>query len=64
MSQIISTDHDLSYGFRMPITVIMHDTNSNNLKIIAEYGQEYGKEKPIRVIYDGFGHYDVLKCST
>jgi OTU domain-containing protein 6 len=48
----------------MPITVVMQRTNSNNLKIIAEYGQEYGKENPIRVIYDGFGHYDVLKCST
>lgn len=48
----------------MPITVVMQDMKSNNLKIIAEYGQEYGKEKPIRVIYDGYGHYDVLKCST
>lgn len=42
----------------------MQDMNSNSLKIIAEYGQEYGKEKPIRVMYDGYGHYDVLKCST
>ncbi|CAL5203702.1 unnamed protein product [Lathyrus oleraceus] len=53
-----------SHVLQMPITVVMQDMNSNSLKIIAEYGQEYGKEKPIRVMYDGYGHYDVLKCST
>ncbi|XP_004502312.1 OVARIAN TUMOR DOMAIN-containing deubiquitinating enzyme 4-like [Cicer arietinum] len=50
-----------SHVLQMPITVVMQDTNSNNLKIIAEYGQEYGKENPVRVIYDGYGHYDVIQ---
>ncbi|KAM3706064.1 hypothetical protein ACB098_03G123900 [Castanea mollissima] len=44
-----------------PITVSMWDKSSGNLKIIAEYGQEYGKENPIRVLYHGYGHYDALK---
>ena len=46
---------------RTPITVHMKDNTSGSLKIIAEYGQEYGKENPIRVLYDGYGHYDVLR---
>ena len=47
----------------MPITVLMQDKKSNSLKVIAEYGQEYGKDNPIRVIYHGYGHYDALKSS-
>ncbi|KAK6116589.1 hypothetical protein DH2020_049695 [Rehmannia glutinosa] len=46
--------------FRVPITVHMWDKKKNCLKIIAEYGQEYGKENPIRVLYHGYGHYDAL----
>lgn len=45
---------------RMPITVYMHDEKAGGLITIAEYGQEYGKENPIRVLYHGFGHYDAL----
>jgi hypothetical protein len=45
----------------MPITVYMDDKNSGGLISIAEYGQEYGKEDPIRIIYHGFGHYDALQ---
>ncbi|XP_072973132.1 OVARIAN TUMOR DOMAIN-containing deubiquitinating enzyme 4-like isoform X3 [Typha angustifolia] len=45
----------------MPITVYMHLEGSDPHKIIAEYGQEYGKEDPICVLYDGFGHYDALQ---
>ncbi|XP_057982464.1 OVARIAN TUMOR DOMAIN-containing deubiquitinating enzyme 4 isoform X4 [Malania oleifera] len=45
----------------MPITVYMHDENSGGLISIAEYGQEYGKENPIRLLYHGFGHYDALQ---
>ena len=48
---------------RSPITVSMWDKSSGNLKIIAEYGQEYGKENPIRVLYHGYGHYDALKSA-
>ncbi|KAG8641644.1 hypothetical protein MANES_12G013900v8 [Manihot esculenta] len=50
-----------SHVLKMPITVYMRDRNSSSLKIIAEYGQEYGKENPIRVLYHGYGHYDALQ---
>ncbi|XP_027922631.1 OTU domain-containing protein At3g57810-like isoform X1 [Vigna unguiculata] len=54
-----------SHVLQMPITVVMQDKNSSNLKVIAEYGEEYGKENPIGVIYHGYGHYDaLLKCSS
>ncbi|KAK1578222.1 hypothetical protein Q3G72_028579 [Acer saccharum] len=49
-----------SHVLRMPITVYMHDKDSGGLISIAEYGQEYGTENPIRVLYHGFGHYDAL----
>lgn len=45
----------------MPITVYMQDKTSGSLNIIAEYGQEYGKDNPIRVLYNGYGHYDALQ---
>lgn len=45
---------------RMPITVYMKDEKAGGLISIAEYGQEYGKDDPIRVLYHGFGHYDAL----
>ncbi|OVA09494.1 Ovarian tumor [Macleaya cordata] len=48
-----------SHVLQMPISVYMRDS-SGNLNIIAEYGQEYGKENPIRVLYHGYGHYDAL----
>ncbi|KAJ7972262.1 OTU domain containing protein [Quillaja saponaria] len=50
-----------SHVLQMPITVYMHDEESGGLISIAEYGQEYGKENPIRVLYHGFGHYDALE---
>uniref|UniRef100_A0A7N2R1N4 Ubiquitin thioesterase OTU n=1 Tax=Quercus lobata TaxID=97700 RepID=A0A7N2R1N4_QUELO len=50
-----------SHVLQSPITVSMWDKSSGNLKIIAEYGQEYGKENPIRVLYHGYGHYDALR---
>ncbi|XP_044494056.1 OVARIAN TUMOR DOMAIN-containing deubiquitinating enzyme 4-like isoform X2 [Mangifera indica] len=50
-----------SHVLKMPITVYMRDKTFGALKIIAEYGQEYGKENPIRVLYHGYGHYDVLR---
>ncbi|XP_073052209.1 OVARIAN TUMOR DOMAIN-containing deubiquitinating enzyme 4-like [Primulina eburnea] len=49
-----------SHVLQMPITVYMHDRNSGGLIAIAEYGQEYGKDNPIEVLYHGFGHYDAL----
>lgn len=50
-----------SHVLQMPITVYMYDENAGGLISIAEYGQEYGKENPIRVLYHGFGHYDSLQ---
>lgn len=49
-----------SHVLKMPITVYMRDRSSGSLKIIAEYGQEYGNENPVRVLYHGYGHYDAL----
>ncbi|KAG8367925.1 hypothetical protein BUALT_Bualt16G0123400 [Buddleja alternifolia] len=49
-----------SHVLQMPITVYMHDQDSGGLISIAEYGQEYGKDNPIEVLYHGFGHYDAL----
>ncbi|XP_073132415.1 OVARIAN TUMOR DOMAIN-containing deubiquitinating enzyme 4-like [Henckelia pumila] len=49
-----------SHVLQMPITVYMYDRNSGGLISIAEYGQEYGKDNPIEVLYHGFGHYDAL----
>ncbi|KAK4281847.1 hypothetical protein QN277_013294 [Acacia crassicarpa] len=50
-----------SHVLQMPITVYMYDKDADGLISIAEYGQEYGKENPIRVLYHGFGHYDALE---
>lgn len=50
-----------SHVLNMPITVYMHDEDSGGLIAIAEYGQEYGKDDPIQVLYHGFGHYDALQ---
>ncbi|KAF7818988.1 OTU domain-containing protein [Senna tora] len=50
-----------SHVLQMPITVYMYDKDAGGLISIAEYGEEYGKENPIRVLYHGFGHYDALQ---
>ncbi|KAF8399923.1 hypothetical protein HHK36_015793 [Tetracentron sinense] len=50
-----------SHVLQMPITVYMREKKSGSLKTIAEYGQDYGKENPIRVLYHGYGHYDALQ---
>lgn len=49
-----------SHVLQMPISVYMYDQNTNGLISIAEYGQEYGKDNPIKILYHGFGHYDAL----
>ncbi|KAL8258649.1 hypothetical protein R6Q59_026602 [Mikania micrantha] len=53
-----------SHVLKMPISVYMNDKDSGGLISIAEYGQEYGKENPIRVLYHGFGHYDALHINS
>lgn len=50
-----------SHVLQMPITVYMYDEDAGGLISIAEYGQEHGKENPIRVLYHGSGHYDALQ---
>ncbi|XP_023765892.2 OVARIAN TUMOR DOMAIN-containing deubiquitinating enzyme 4 isoform X1 [Lactuca sativa] len=49
-----------SHVLRVPIRVHMIDKNSKSVKVIADYGQEYGKENPISVLYHDYGHYDLL----
>nr|GEZ49653.1 hypothetical protein [Tanacetum cinerariifolium] len=34
---------------------------SNYIKVVAQYGQGYGKENPVSVLYHAYGHYDLLK---
>lgn len=50
-----------SHVLQAPITVYMHDEDAGGLIEIAEYGQQYGKDDPIQVLYHGFGHYDALQ---
>ncbi|XAR69431.1 hypothetical protein NMG60_11001002 [Bertholletia excelsa] len=50
-----------SHVLQMPITVYMRRQDCDGLITIAEYGQEYGKEDPIRLLYHGYGHYDTLQ---
>uniref|UniRef100_A0A0C9QKZ0 Ubiquitin thioesterase OTU n=1 Tax=Wollemia nobilis TaxID=56998 RepID=A0A0C9QKZ0_9CONI len=50
-----------SHVLQMPITVYIHDRNSDGLIAIAEYGQDYGKGNPVRVLFRGYGHYDALQ---
>ncbi|KAK1606290.1 hypothetical protein QYE76_029963 [Lolium multiflorum] len=50
-----------SHVLQMPITVYMRDEDGGGLISIAEYGQEYGKEDPVQLLYHGFGHYDSLQ---
>ncbi|KAK3035149.1 hypothetical protein RJ639_032822 [Escallonia herrerae] len=50
-----------SHVLQMPITVYMYDQDAGGLISIAEYGQEYNKENPIKILYHGSGHYDSLQ---
>ncbi|XP_028113422.1 OTU domain-containing protein At3g57810-like [Camellia sinensis] len=51
-------------NLRVVFPVYMWDKKSSCLKIIADNGQEYGKKNPIRVLYHGYGHYDVLQSPS
>ncbi|XP_052204142.1 OVARIAN TUMOR DOMAIN-containing deubiquitinating enzyme 4-like isoform X2 [Diospyros lotus] len=53
-----------SHVLQVPITVYMRDKKFDSLKIIAEYGEEYGSENPVRVLYHGYGHYDALQSPS
>ncbi|XP_057789396.1 uncharacterized protein LOC131006239 [Salvia miltiorrhiza] len=52
-----------SHVLRSPIRVFMKDKGSKNLIKVANYGDEYRKEKEnfINVLFYGYGHYDVLE---
>ncbi|KAL6844737.1 hypothetical protein ACP4OV_025396 [Aristida adscensionis] len=50
-----------SHVLQMPITVYMRNEEAGGLIAIAEYGQEYGTEAPIQVLYHGYGHYDAVQ---
>eukprot|EP00250_Pteridium_aquilinum_P001423 c11619_g1_i1 orf=148-1395(+) len=50
-----------SHVLRMPIIVHIFDRSLGGIISIAEYGLEYGRENPIRVLYHGFGHYDAVQ---
>ncbi|KAG6398728.1 hypothetical protein SASPL_140197 [Salvia splendens] len=64
LDEVFVKEYVEEYVFRLPITVHMWDKKKNSLKVIAEYGQEYGKENPIRVLYHGYGHYDALQSPS
>jgi OTU domain-containing protein 6 len=49
----------LANVLEMPITVYMKE--KGGIIAIAEYGQEYGANNPIQVLYHGFGHYEALQ---
>ncbi|CAA6672328.1 unnamed protein product [Spirodela intermedia] len=53
-----------THVLEVPITVYMYSEDSGGLIAIAEYGQEYGKENPIRVLYHGYGHYEALQIPS
>ncbi|KAF8395338.1 hypothetical protein HHK36_019283 [Tetracentron sinense] len=52
-----------SHVLKAPVSVYMIDRSSGGLINIASYGQEYGKQKesPIKVLFHGYGHYDVVE---
>nr|XP_043638487.1 OVARIAN TUMOR DOMAIN-containing deubiquitinating enzyme 4-like [Erigeron canadensis] len=50
-----------SHVLKVPITVYMTDKKSSSIKVVAQYGREYGKENPVTVLYHAYGHYDLLK---
>ncbi|KAI9124442.1 hypothetical protein K1719_004364 [Acacia pycnantha] len=52
-----------SHVLETTISVFMRERNSGDLANIANYGEEYRKEKenPINVLFHGYGHYDLLE---
>ncbi|CAO2172418.1 unnamed protein product, partial [Urochloa humidicola] len=52
-----------AWGGEPELLMCSHVLSSDSPRIIAEYGQEYGKDDPVRVLYDGYGHYDALQPS-
>ncbi|CAN0921300.1 OVARIAN TUMOR DOMAIN-containing deubiquitinating enzyme 4 [Linum grandiflorum] len=59
--EFIKRREETECACRTPISVYMYDEKAGGLISIAEYGEEYGKGNPIRVLYHGCGHYDALQ---
>ncbi|KAA8539189.1 hypothetical protein F0562_025881 [Nyssa sinensis] len=53
-----------SHVLKTAISVCMIDKSSGGLVNIANYGEEYQKDKesPIKVLFHGYGHYDILEA--
>lgn len=58
-SHVASMENILRVLCRAPITVYMRERGG--IISIAEYGQEYGTNNPVRVLYHGYGHYEALE---
>nr|XP_043631237.1 deubiquitinase OTUD6B-like [Erigeron canadensis] len=52
-----------SHVLKTTISVFMLERSSNKLFNIATYGKEYQQDKgsPIKVLFHGYGHYDILE---
>ncbi|KAK9283801.1 hypothetical protein L1049_012055 [Liquidambar formosana] len=52
-----------SHVLKTAISVFMIDRSSDGLVNIANYGEEYRKDKesPINVLFHGYGHYDLVE---
>ncbi|KAA8539196.1 hypothetical protein F0562_025888 [Nyssa sinensis] len=53
-----------SHVLKTAISVFMIDRSSGGLVNVANYGEEYQKDKesPIKVLFHGYGHYDILEA--
>lgn len=53
-----------SHVLKKLISVFMKDRSTGELTNIATYGQEYkSEERPINVLFHGYGHYELLETS-
>ncbi|PWA42177.1 OTU domain-containing protein [Artemisia annua] len=52
-----------SHVLKTTISVYMFEKDSNNLSKIATYGEEYeqSENSSIKVLFHGYGHYDILE---
>ncbi|GJZ53063.1 putative OTU domain-containing protein [Tanacetum coccineum] len=52
-----------SHVHKTTISVYMSEKDSNNLSKIATYGEEYeqSENSSIKVLFHGYGHYDILE---
>lgn len=55
-----------SHVLKTMISVYMLDRSTGSLKNITNYGEEYQKDDtdPIKVLFHGYGHYDILEADS